>query len=65
MKNTARIAFLFALVLATTQTARAEFLVLKIRETTADNVWHWIFAAFAAIIFFTLRASRNKGGQGR
>jgi len=65
MKTTARIAFIFALILAMAHSARAEFLVLKIRETTAESVWHWIVAIFAAIIFFTLRASRNKGGQGR
>ena len=65
MKTSARIAFTCALILATTHSLRAEFLVLKIRETTAESIWHWMVAAFAAIIFFTLRASRNKGGQGR
>ena len=65
MKKSVRIAFTCALVLATTHSLRAEFLVLKIRETTAESVWHWIAAAFVAIVFFTLRASRNKGGQGR
>ena len=65
MKTPARIAFTCALILATTHSLRAEFLVLKIRETTADSVWHWIAACFAVLVFFTLRASRNKGGQGR
>ena len=65
MKTPARIAFTFALILATTDPLRAEFLVLKIRETTADSIWHWIAALFAVLVFFTLRASRNKGGQGR
>ena len=65
MKTPARIAFTCALILATTHSLRAEFLVLKIRETTAETVWHWIVAAFAVLVFFTLRASRNKGGQGR
>ena len=65
MKTPPRIAFTSALVLAATYSARAEFLVLKIRETTAENVWHWIIAAIAVLVFFTLRASRNKGGQGR
>jgi len=65
MKTQARIAFTCALILATTHSLRAEFLVLKICETTAESIWHWIAASFAAIIFFTLRASRNKGGQGR
>ena len=65
MKNTARIAFTCALILATTHSLRAEFLVLKIRETTAENIWHWIAASFALLVWFTLRASRNKGGQGR
>ena len=65
MKIPARIAFIFALILATAHSARADFLVLKIREATAESVWHWMLVAFAAIIFFTLRASRSKGGQGR
>ena len=65
MKTPARIAFTSALVLAATHFARAEFLVLKIPETTAESVWHWIVAAIAVLVFFTLRASRNKGGQNR
>ena len=65
MKTTHRIAFTCALVLATAHSLRADFLELKIRETTAEHVWHWVFAAAALIVFFTLRASRNKGGQGR
>ncbi len=65
MKTPARIAFTAALALATTHSLRAEFLVLKIPETTADSIWHWIVAAIAVLVFFTLRASRNKGGQNR
>ena len=65
MKTPARIAFTCALILATTHSLHAEFLVLKIREATAENVWHWIAASFALLVWFTLRASRNKGGQGR
>jgi hypothetical protein len=65
MKTNHRIAFTCALVLATAHSLRADFLELKIRETTAEHIWHWIFAFAALIIFLTLRASRNKGGQGR
>jgi hypothetical protein len=65
MKTPARIAFACAIILAATHSARAEFLVLKIRETTAESIWHWMLVIFAAIIFFTLCASRSKGGQGR
>ena len=65
MKTPARIAFTCALILATMHPLRAEVLVLKIRETTAENIWHWIAACLAVIIFFTLRASLNRGGQGR
>ena len=65
MKKSTRIAFTCALILATTHSLRAEFLVLKIRESTAENVWHWIAASFALLVWFTLRASRNQGGQGR
>lgn len=63
--KTSRAAFALALVLATTHSLRADFLELKIRETTADHVWNWVFALFALIIILTLRASRSKGGSGR
>jgi hypothetical protein len=65
MKKNARIAFTCVLILATTHSLHAEFLMLKIRETTAESIWHWVAAIFGALIFFTLRASRNRGGQGR
>ena len=64
MNTSPRIAFTCALVLATAHSLRADFLELTIRETTAEHVWHWIFAFAALTVFFTLRASRNKGGQG-
>lgn len=65
MKSSRRIAFTCAIFLATAHSLRADFLELKIRETTAEHVWHWVFAFTALIVFFTLRASRSKGGQGR
>ena len=65
MKTSRRIAFTLAVVLATSHSLRADFLELKIRETTVEHVWNWVFAIFALIIVFTLRASRSKGGQGR
>ncbi len=65
MNPSQRIALTLALVLATAPSLRADFLELRIRETTAENVWNWVFAIFAVIVFFTLRASRSKGGQGR
>ena len=65
MKTSHRIAFTLALILTTAHALRADFLELKIREATAEHVWNWVFALFALIIVLTLRASRNKGGQGR
>ena len=65
MKTSRRIAFTLAVVLATSHSLRADFLELKIRETTVEHVWNWVFAILAAIIFFTLRASRNRGGSRR
>ena len=64
MKTFHRIAFTAMAVLATAHSARADFLELRIRETTAEHVWNWVFAIFAAVVFFTLRASRSRGGQG-
>ena len=40
MKATHRIAFTLALVLATAHSLRADFLELRIRETTAEYVWN-------------------------
>ena len=65
MKTSRRIAFTLALILTTAHSLRADFLELKIRETTAEHVWNWVFALFALIIVLTVRASRNQGGQGR
>jgi len=65
MKTSHRIAFTLALVLAMAHAARADFLELRIREATAEHVWNWVFAGFAAVVFFTLRASRSRGDQGR
>ena len=65
MKTSHRIAFTLVLVLATAHSLRADFLELGIRETTAEHVWNWVFAIFATVVFFTLRASRSSGGQGR
>ena len=65
MKTSRRIALTLTLVLTTAHSLRADFLELKIRETTAEHVWNWVFALFALIIVLTLRASRSKGGQGR
>ena len=65
MKTSSRIVFTLALFLATAHSLRADFLELKIRETTAEHVWNWVLAILGTIIFFTLRASRNKGGSRR
>ena len=65
MKTTHRIAFTLVLVLAAAHSLRADSLDLGIREATAEHVWNWVFAIFAAVVFFTLRASRSRGGQGR
>ncbi len=65
MKTPARIALTLALIFTATHSLHAEFLELRIRESTADSIWHWTIVAFVAIIFFTLRASRSKGGHGR
>jgi hypothetical protein len=44
---------------------RAEFLVLKVREKTAEQIWFWIAIVTALLILSTMRASRNKGGHRR
>ncbi len=65
MKTSIRIAFTCAIILAAAQPLHAGFLELKIRETTAESIWHWTAALLTVLVLFTMRASRSKGGQGR
>lgn len=65
MKTIERITATSLLLAATALPARAEFLVLKVRETTAERVWTWIVILAVLLVALTIRATRNKGGQGR
>ena len=42
----------------------AEFLVLSIKESTAESISHWVAAFGAMLIVLALKNSRSKGGQG-
>jgi hypothetical protein len=64
MKTLSRIAFTASLLLAFSSSLRAEFLVLRIRENTAESIWHWTMAVGAIVVVLTLVNSRSKGGQG-
>ena len=61
MKRITSIA-LISLLLA--PSLRAEFLVLSIKESTAESISHWVAAFGAALIVLALKNSRSKGGQG-
>jgi len=61
MKTLAPIA---ALILAAAPQLRAEFLVLRIRETTAEQIWIWIAVFTALLVVLTMKSSRSKGGHG-
>ena len=61
MKRITSIA-LISLLLA--PSLRAEFLVLSIKESTAESISHWVAAFGAVLIVLALKNSRSKGGQG-
>ena len=64
MKRITSAAFTSTLLLLLAPSLRAEFLVLSIRESTAESIWHWVAAFGAMVILFALKNSRSKGGQG-
>lgn len=65
MKKLQRLALTSLALFAIAPSLRAEFLVLKIRENTAEQIWIWIAVFTAMLVVFTMRNSRSKGGQGR
>jgi len=64
MKLIHRIALTVLLLAALAPSVRAEFLVVSIRESTAENLWHWVLALSAVLVLVTLNKSRSKGGEG-
>ena len=64
MKRIATPALILATLLLAAPSLRAEFLVLRINESTAESISHWLAAFGAILIVLTLKKSRSKGGQG-
>ncbi|MEQ1851214.1 MAG: hypothetical protein ABMA01_06445 [Chthoniobacteraceae bacterium] len=64
MKRPNPITLVSALLLLAAPSLRAEFLVLRIGENTAERISHWVIAVAAVIVILTLKGSRNKGGEG-
>ena len=64
MKLFHRITITALLLAALAPSVRADFLVVSIRESTAENLWHWVVAASAVLVLVTLNKSRSKGGEG-
>lgn len=64
MKLPTRIASTALLLAALAPSVHAEFLVVSIRESTAENVWRWVLAFSALLVLVTLNNSRSKGGEG-
>ena len=64
MKRTASNALTSTLLLLLAPPLRAEFLTFGIRESTADNISHWVTAFAAVVILLALKSSCSKGGQG-
>ena len=64
MKRITSAALTSTLLLLPVPSLRAEFLVLSIRESTAESISHWVAAFAAIVILFALKNSRSKGGQG-
>ena len=64
MKLIHRIALTALLLAALAPSVRAEFLVLSIRESTAESIWQWVVAFSVVLVLVTLNNSRSKGGEG-
>jgi len=64
MKTLSRIACTAALLITLSPLAHAGFLVLNVRERTAENIWHLILVIAAVLVVTTLNKSRSKGGRG-
>ena len=65
MKPFHRLVMIATILLALSPSLRAEFLVLRIRESTAENISHWIAAFCVLLVVLTLRKSCNKEGRGK
>jgi hypothetical protein len=64
MKLFTRSASTVLLLAALAPSVHAEFLVVSIRESTAENIWRWVAAFSALLVLATLRNSQSKGGEG-
>lgn len=64
MKSPNPINLACALLFLATPSLRAEFLVLRIGENTAERISQWVITVAAVVVFLTLKGSRNKGGEG-
>jgi hypothetical protein len=63
MKLLTRIAFTALLLAVLAPSLRAEFLVVGIRESTAENIRNWLLAFSGLLVLVTLNKSRCKGGE--
>ena len=54
-----------AILIAFAPSLHAEFLVLRIPESTAENISHWIVAFCFGLAALTLRKSCNREGRGK
>lgn len=64
MKRITPTALTSFLLIVLAPSLRADFLVLSIKESTAESISHWAAAFGVMLIVFALKNSRNKGGQG-
>ena len=64
MKLINRIALAVLLLAALAPAARADFLVVSIRESTIENFWRWLVALSGLFVLVTLNKSRREGGNG-
>ena len=64
MKRITSVALTSLLLAFLAPSLRAEFLVLSIKESTAETISHWVAALGAMLIVLALKNSRSKGGQG-
>lgn len=65
MKPFHPVVMISTLLLISPPTLRAEFLVLSIRESTAENISHWGAAFCILLVLLTLRKSCSREDRGK
>ena len=65
MKTITRVTLAAILLATLAPSLHAEFLLVKVRENTANNILGAVIAISSLLVLITLNKTRSKGGRGR